>query len=244
MPKPLKASDFPSNLAPVIHQPTVGPATNVILFLTGLGDTSANFSAFAKALNLPDSVAVTLQGPFPLPSPFGPGNQWSEDVQIDTSTGMFDHDSPLNASTLKAVEVITSLIDKHDFDPSHIHLFGFGQGGSLALSVGIQDDIRKRSSLGGITSIGGALPLSVNDTTSAKSRTPVMLLGGTRGALIKDEQSPLKRIRSAFEFVEYHQWKKSNDSLPKNRDEAMPMMQFLARRLKSRRGVPEGATEI
>jgi hypothetical protein len=32
--------------------------------------------------------------------------------------------------------------------------------------------------------------------------------------------------------------------MPSNRDEMMPIMQFLARRLRSRKGVVEGAVEI
>lgn len=46
------------------------------------------------------------------------------------------------------------------------------------------------------------------------------------------------------EHVEYHQWKKADDSIPQNREEAMPMMQFFARRLRSQKGVPEGSLEL
>lgn len=236
-----KTADFPAELKPIIHEPSTGKPVNIILFLTGLGDSSANFSSFARSLNLPDTLAVTLQGAYPLPFPFGPGDQWSEDVQVDTSTGTFDPDSPLHKSTQQLVEVIENLVSKHGIDTSQIHLLGNGQGGSLALSVALA---WQKAPLGGLVSVGGALPLSGGLPHGTKNRAPVLLLGGRDGALFKGGESPVKRIKQAFEFVESHQWKKGDDSMPRNREEALPMMQFLARRLKSRRGVPEGAIEV
>jgi predicted esterase len=235
------AADFPEELSPILHEPSIGEPVNIILFLAGLGDSSANFSSFARALNLPDTIALTLQGPYPLPFPFGPGNQWSEDVQVDTSTGTFDADSPLNKSTAQIVEVVQKLIGKHGFDASHILIFGNGQGGSVALAVALA---LQKVSLGGVVSVGGSLSLSAALPSATKNGTPLLLLGGRNGALWKDDGSPVKRIKSAFEFVESHQWKRAEDGLPRNREEALPMMQFLARRLKSRRGVPEGAVEV
>jgi predicted esterase len=244
MPKPPTVASFPPALQPVIHQPTIGSPDNIIVFFTGLGDTSSNFSSFAKALNLPDSLTVTLQGPYPLPFPIGPGFQWSDDVQVNTTTGTFDDDSPVRTATELVADTISKLISDHGYSPSQIHLFGFGQGGSLALSIPLHKDLSRGPSLGGVVSIGGTLPISANDTSSAKNRTPIMLLGGSQGLLARDDGSAVKRVKSVYEFVEYNQWKKSNDGLPGSREEALPMMHFLARRLKSRRGVPDGAVEV
>lgn len=244
MPTIPPADDFPKVLHPVIYLPSNKRPTNVLVFLPGLGDTSTNFSAFARALNLPDTLTITLQPPYPLPFPFGPGSQWSDDVQVDTSTGTFDPDSPLEKASALVAGILVDLRSKHGFAPAQIHLFGSGQGGSLALSAVLDSALQDKPSLGGIVSVGGPLPISPRVTAASKNRTPVMLLGGRRGALSKDEQSPVKRIRQAYEFVEYHEWKKSEDTMPKNRDEALPMMQFLARRLQSNRGVPEGAVQI
>lgn len=242
-------SDLPATLKPVIHLPPNNQPANVILFLPGLGDTAANFSSFARALNLPDVLTITLNPPFPLPFPLGPGDQWSEDLQVDATTGAFDSDSPLTrAVELVAKDVIADvLIEKSEYRPDHIHLIGFGQGGSVAVSVPLHASLSSFAPLGGVISIGGALPISttVNSPSSAsKNRTPLLLLSGSKSPLASPESSPLKRIKSAFEFVTYHQWRKSDDSMPKNRDEVLPMMQFWARTLKSRRGVPDDAVEI
>ena len=44
--------------------------------------------------------------------------------------------------------------------------------------------------------------------------------------------------------MEIKRYRKSGDSMPSNRDEMMPIMQFFARRLKSTKGVPKGSVEI
>ncbi|KAK5223235.1 hypothetical protein LTR47_010316 [Exophiala xenobiotica] len=233
------SSDFPSSLKPILHLPPNNTPTNIILFLPGLGDSATNFSSFPRAMNLPDALTITLNPPFPLPFPLGsgPGDEsgsWSEDLHIDTATGTLDPD-PDSSSISRAVQMVAhdvihdTLITKFTYRPDHIHVFGFGQGGSVAL----------------ITAIGGALPLSMSTpNTKNKNSAPILLLSGSRSALASPDSSPLKRVKSAYEFVTYHQWKKSDDSMPKNRDEVLPMMQFWAQRLKSRRGVPADAVEI
>ncbi|KIW68499.1 hypothetical protein PV04_04441 [Phialophora macrospora] len=242
-------ADFPASLKPIIHLPPNNKPTNAIVFLPGLGDSAGNFASFPRALNLPDALTITLNPPFPLPFPLGPGDQWSEDLQVDTSTGNLDADSPLTkAAEIVALDVIQKvLINKYSFRPDHIHLFGFGQGGSVALSVPIQPSLSSLS-LGGIVSIGGPLPLSTpfpsTGTSTHKNKTPILLLSGSKSPLASVDSSPLKRIKSIYEFVTYHQWKKTDDSMPKNREEVLPMMQFWARTLKSRRGVPDDAIEI
>ncbi len=238
-------ADFPRDLHPVIHLPPNNKPTNAIIFFPGLGDTSLNFSSFAKALNLPDAVTISLQPPFPLPFPVGPGFHWSDDLRVETSSGAIDEDSPLTRSTDMIARVVSEvLIKEHHFSPPAIHLLGFRQGGCLALSVPLHDALSGIQSLGGVVSIGGCLPLSTNHATTQKSRTPVCLLGASRGVFSKDEQSSVKRVRSLYEFAEYHEWKKVDDSMPKNREEVLPLMQFFARRLRDRRGVPDDFIEV
>lgn len=253
-PSPLpKPSDFPTSLAPQIHLPPNAQPTNAIIFLPGLGDSANNFSSFARALNLPDALTITLNPPFPLPLPLGlPGSQWSDDLHVDSGSGELDWESsPLGlAVKLVADDVVAStLLGKFKYRPDQIHLFGFGQGGAVAVAVPLHVSLTAvASSLGGVMSIGGGIPLSltVADGVSAKGkvRTPLLLLSGSKSSLAATGSSPLKRVKDAYEFVEYHRWKKADDSMPKNRDEVLPMMQFWARRLRSRRGVPDDAVEL
>lgn len=114
----------------------------------------------------------------------------------------------------------------------------------MALAVPLHASLSSLS-LGGVMAIGGLLPLSLSLPAAGKSnRTPILLLSGSSSPLAAADSSPLKRVRSSFEFVTYHRWKKPGDTMPKNRDEVLPMMQFWARSLKSRRGVPDDAVQI
>jgi hypothetical protein len=95
-----------------------------------------------------------------------------------------------------------------------------------------------KGELGGVISIGGRIPSSCMLINGPKKATPVLLLGGSKGSVASGDA--VKSTKGTFERVEHHQWKKADDGMPKNREEAWPMMQFFARRLRSQNGVPEG----
>jgi predicted esterase len=233
--------DFPSSLAAIIHLPPNSHPTNVLIHLPGLGDTSSNFASFARALNLPDTINIILQPPFPLPFPVGPGFHWSDDLVVNTSSGTLDTESsPLTKAISLVGDVVGTLREKCGFSERQIHLMGYGQGGSVALAAVLHGN----AELGGVVDIGGPLNNS-SPNTALKNKTPVLLLGGRGGAFGNDEQSsPIKRVKENFGFVEAKLWKRREDSLPKSREDALPLMQFFARRLRSRRGVPEDAVEV
>jgi predicted esterase len=232
------SSDFPPSLHAVLCN-TPKP-TNAVLFLSGLGDTSQNFASFARALNLPETLCITLQGPKPLPLPLPEGFYWGEDLLVDQSSGDLDPDAGFSKSTqLLTQEVIEEvLVSRCGFKAREILLFGFGQGGMTALATAKAF----KGELGGVISIGGRIPSSSMLVNGPKIKTPVLLLGGSKGSMTSGDA--VKRTKGTFEHVDVHQWKKSDDSMPKNREEALPMMQFFARRLRSQRGMPEGSVEL
>ena len=142
----------------------------------------------------------------------------------------------------KAVKIIKQdiiedgLVRKCGYTPREIMIIGFGQGAMAALATAAS----MAEELGGIVSIGGPLPSSC---TSAKAvKTPVLVLGGSSGTLIT--RSALDKLKAAFQSVEYQKWNRTGDSMPRNRDEMLPIMRFFARRLRSRAGVPEGSVQI
>ena len=237
-----EASNFPKGLNPVISPPSTSRIANVVLFFPGLGDTSVNFSSFAKALNLPESLCITLQPLMPLPQPLDPGYHWGDDIIFDQSTGMLDHDAGFATATRVICDDVVNgiLVQQCGFKHRDVLFLGYGQGGMAALAAALF--IKDR--LAGVISIGGSLPLSTNSVNTQMSKTPVLLLGGGQGEIFRNDRAGVKKVQSSFEFVESHQWKKKDDSMPKNRDEALPMMQFLARQLRSLHGVPKDAVEV
>jgi hypothetical protein len=52
---------------------------------------------------------------------------------------------------------------------------------------------------------------------------------GSRNSAVKD--ADVTRLKQYFAFAEVKQWKKVGDGMPSNREEMLPIMQFIARRL-------------
>lgn len=169
-------------------------------------------------------------------------HHWGDDLLIDSNTGDLEHDAGFSKiATLLAEDVIKKiLIVNCGFKAREIFILGYGQGGMAALAT--VRSLGPGIELGGVISIGGPLPASCMLVNGEKARTPMLLLGGAKGLVARS--NGVARTRGAFENVEYVQWKKGDDGMPSNREEALPMMQFFARRLGSRKGVPEGSVEV
>lgn len=267
---PPTSSSFPVRLGPVFYAATTEvqrAPTNLILFLPGQGDTASNFSNFARNLNLPDSLSITVSPPFPLPDFLGApnGRSWCrpENLQVDSSTGDLEvSDGGLTeAVNMIAIAIVRQLIQVNGWDVKRIHLVGSGIGGNVALLVGLdvqklldgKSDTARQCDLGGIMSLGGVLPIEVSrldttgDTKASKNATPIVLIGGSEGVIYGGglaESSAVKRLKDHFESVEFVKWRRKNDGMPANRDEVLPMMKFWGRTLASRRGIPAGAVEV
>jgi hypothetical protein len=96
--------------------------------------------------------------------------------------------------------------------------------------------------LGGVISIGAPVPSEAPAALVSKCKTPVLVCAGSdRSAVTSTAEDKLKRL---FEFLEVKRYRKSGDSMPSNRDEMMPIMQFFSRRLRSTKGVPKGSVEV
>ncbi|RAH41378.1 alpha/beta hydrolase [Aspergillus brunneoviolaceus CBS 621.78] len=279
-PRAPQPTDFPSHLTLTITPPTP-PSTsqkspNILLLLHGLGDTAANFTAFARALHLPETTILTLQAPQPLPFDLG-GYHWGDDVTF-TPAGELDMDAGFTrAMRLIVHEVIAGvLVRKCGYRWRDVLVFGLGQGGMVGLEVaaavaaagaggvgsgrqgegeragagaaagaalGLSSSAENDRWLAGVVSIGAPFPLSaVKNTTTQRNRTPVLVVAGRDSVAVTD--SAVRRTKDWFEFVEVHRYARRGDGMPRNRDEMLPVMQFLARRLRSWKGVPEGSVEI
>ncbi|KAK7189769.1 phospholipase/Carboxylesterase superfamily protein, partial [Paraphaeosphaeria sporulosa] len=234
-------ADFPSSVTLSITPPPPShPATNILLLLHGLGDTHSAFTKLGTQLNLPETACLSLRAPAPLPFDL-PGFHWGDDMVFDQHSGEMDVDTGFAASTKVVLDTVIKegLIAKCGYAAREIVLFGFAQGGMLALQVASSCG----EELGGVVSVGGAPSLSAPlPTAGKKNRTPVLVCKASRGSSVTD--SAEKRLKDIFEFTEVKEWKRVGDGMMRNREEMLPIMQFLARRLRSRRGVPEGSVEL
>ena len=232
------ASDFPNHFHLDIIPPPASAHSlaNVLILLHGLGDTNASFGNLGRQLCLPDTACIAMQAPTPLPFDLG-GFHWGDDIVFDQASGQMD----LDTGFARAIHIIKKdiiedgLIKNCGYRPREIMLFGFGQGAMAAMAAALS----MSEELGGIVSIGGPLPTSM---VSAKSSTPLLVLGGSSNTLIT--RTAVANLRNAFEFADYQKWNKPGDGMPRNREEMLPIMRFFARRLRNRQGVPEGSVEL
>lgn len=243
-------SDFPSNLTVTITPPSAStptPSPNILLLLHGLGDSAEAFTVFGRAMNLPETTVVAVQAPTPLPLDLG-GFHWGDDIAFDTSTGGLDMDAGLTRSAnILATVMRGALVQKCGYLLREITILGFGQGGMAGLAAARElgqkgsESSEETGSLAGVISIGAPYPLS-GSRSGSKNRTPVLLVGGRDSIVVSD--AAVRRTKEVFEFVEVSRYPRKGDGMPSNFEEMKPVMQFLARRLRSRQGVPEGSVEI
>lgn len=238
-------AEFPTSATLSITPPPASQApTNVLILLHGLGDTHASFKKLGQQLNLPETACIAIQAPAPLPFDLG-GFHWGDDLVFDQNTGNMDVDTGFKASVELVLDKIIrrGLIEKCGYKAREVMLFGFGQGGMVALQAAAELSNDQAGELGGVISIGGSLPLSTPlAALEKKSKTPILVCRASRNSAVTD--GAISKLKDAYEFVEIKEWKSNSDRMPASRDEMMPIMQFFARRLRSTRGVPAGAVEL
>jgi predicted esterase len=161
---------------------------------------------------------------------------------FEQKSGEMDMDTGFKVATrlILGSVIQEGLIGKCGYKAREIIIFGYAQGGMVGLQTAAEHEGEE---LGGVISIGGPLSLSAPlKPAGKKSRTPVLVCKASRGSAVTD--SAVSRMKDAFEFIEIKEWKKNGDGMPSSREEMMPIMQFLARRLKSTQGVPAGSVEF
>lgn len=147
-----------ATLPHALHFPSPRESTTAILVLFhGLGDSEAPFASFARSVNLPGVLAISVRGTAVLPASLlsddidsgggavtqgaasGAGGHfhWGDDLSIDPATGDIDADPGFTRATRLVMEGLVRgvLIDKCGWELSDVLLFGFGQGGSFALAL-------------------------------------------------------------------------------------------------------------
>jgi len=250
MPRLPTKADLPSSLTlSIIPPPSTASSsssstttpTHVLLLLHGLGDTHDPFTRLAAQLALPGTVCIALRALTPLPFDL-PGFHWGDDILFDEASGGMDVDTGFNkASEVVATRIIRDvLVQKCAFRTDEILIYGFGQGGMVGLAAArkLQEE---KSFFGGVITIGGPLAEgSRKKEAEEKCKTPVLVLGGSSRSLIT--VSAARRIKESFGDVQFVQWKRAGDGMPSNREEMLPIMQFFAKRLRSR--APRGTVEI
>ena len=169
------------------------------------------------------------------------GFHWGNDVTFSQVPG--DLKLEMDACFSKTSKILRediieqALMGKCSYKAREIMLFGLGQGGMAALGA----ISSMPCELAGVISIGGPFPSSAT-STARSSPTPVLLLGGSSNTALTAQT--IHDTKEIFKEMRYHRWNRSGDGMPRSREEMLPLMQFLARRMRSQQGVPEGSVEV
>lgn len=184
----------------------------------------------------------------------GTGWHWGDDILVDNSTGELDLDTGFSSASKVLNSILSVVLGKESeeskdggkglgFEARDVFLWGFGQGGMVALSL-----TEALPELGGVISIGGriassksamakaveSLPQEMVGAASGKkegrAKTPVLLCGGNRKTAVTS--NVLRDVKERFATVQYVKWKREGDSMARNREEMLPIMKFLASRLR------------
>ncbi|KAK6910846.1 hypothetical protein I204_03121 [Kwoniella mangroviensis CBS 8886] len=203
---------------------------NLLIMFHGLGDSKIPFFNLGKQLSLPSTAILSLSAPDPIPLMDHPSFSW-----YPTFTPTFDplpiqnHNPTVHMAKLRNLTSI--LISKEvGWELKDIHLFGFGQGGTIALELGLSiynqplgtgQDPPKR--FGSIVSICASI--LTHPTSTLNIQTPVCYFTrhSPQSAIHQKNLNVLKR---AYKDVEVVQASGDNEQMPRNKDEWYGIMKF------------------
>lgn len=160
--------------------------SNLLILLHGLGDSDTGFFSLGKNLQktLPQTAVLTLQAPHRVP--FLDGPHWMWYASFDQFGELLTKPNP--TATVKLLnDVLEHLTQTCGWPASSIHLFGFGQGATLALetlAAYSKTHPNPREALGTLVSVSGELVS--HPTLERPSSTPVLHIYRSRSDTPKD----------------------------------------------------------
>lgn len=247
--------------------------TSFLILFHGLGDSETPFASFAKNMSLPGVLCISVRGTSPLPpallgqDPGGPATgssgggghfHWGDDIKVDPSTDELDPDPGFSRARDLVLDRLVRevLLDRCGWDTDDIMLFGFGQGGSLALGLAAalragprvvdvssgagaseagkdkNKDEEKERKFKGVVSIGGPLPPSLVPSMGATT-TSGRAKSGTPVLACQLDEDESDAVQEEFAQVEVVRWPRKEVAMPRDRVEMFPIMKFFAERLKA-----------
>ena len=163
-----------------------GHADNLMLMLHGRGDVPAPFAKLARSMALPRTCCVALQGPHPIPF-VDDGRAWftfMDQESFEPIDGSDPTDTRRVDSLDRVVTRLANLIDAltdadaDDAAPtptwprSRVHLFGFSDGGTVALTAAMRAYAEGKGRLGGCATVcASLLPEQIRTLSKVASGT-------------------------------------------------------------------------
>ncbi|KAI0795756.1 hypothetical protein C8Q75DRAFT_791424 [Abortiporus biennis] len=229
-----------------------GTDENLLILLHGLGDTQIPFARLGRQLKLPQTATLALRAPEQIPFLYEDAYQWY--TSFDELGEVVSRPNPTPALELLD-SVFKHLTEDCAWPPEKIHMFGFAQGGSVAVEFGIRwwkNELEKQrkqqkdtetpytpKALGSIVTVAG--PLLSYPTLSKPSSTPILAIYRPYPAETTLSPSALSDLKKAYTYC-HDVAIGSGEGMPRSKEEWEPIMRFWSEKL-SRRQV-EGLYEV
>ncbi|KAI8838537.1 Alpha/Beta hydrolase protein, partial [Chytriomyces cf. hyalinus JEL632] len=256
---PIQPSEFPQ--LHFSYSPSHdGVDQNLLILFHGLGDHHRNFIQFGKRMNLPQTAIIAIGGPSPIPAmdPIEEGSGWFPAFDF------YGNDIPASSKPalqglLKTRALLIQFIQSCVFaaegrwkkNPQNVFLFGFSQGGCVALDVGLSCAREGVAVFGGVISVCGWLEdgmgVSLKDAGNDLS---ILVVQGNQDQVCSESEYSSKR-KSLLNLMrdpntcEVAIIAGKGHSMPgSNRDEVLKIMQFLSSRMTLRNLKLEAMSDV
>ena len=192
------------------EQVETGPHPRVaVIWLHGLGADGHDFVPVVPELALPARLAVRFVFPHaPMrPVTINGGMVMRAWYDVRMAGGTRSEDEAGVRASQTSIEALIAREGERGIAPERVALFGFSQGGAMALHTGVRHAAR----LGGIAALSCGLPLATTvaaEASAANRATPIFMAHGS-----EDPMVPLARGRHAHDVlaglgyaVEWHEY--------------------------------------
>ena len=235
--------DYDAAFAKFFYFPSWAPGEpcevvqNIFVMLHGDYDEHFNFAKFGRMLNLPLTCIWSLGGTLDERGRTGRPKSDELDERRWMVSELEGADAPTRASQLahasSAVRrALRTLRDERGWDLNRVHLFGFSDGGTVALDVAARMTGTER--LGGCAVVAAAALEPASYERCDEAPTPVILIAGTLDAVVPAESvretaAALVR-RNPGCGAEVHEFDKEH-AMVKSQPEAEALMRFWSKTL-------------
>jgi phospholipase/carboxylesterase len=188
-----------------------GPSPRVaVIWLHGLGADGHDFEPIVPEMDLPSDVAIRFVFPHAPMRPVTVNNGMVMRAWYDVSLagGRRQEDEPGVRESERQINALIAREKERGVPPAATFLFGFSQGGAMALHSGVRYPDR----LGGIAALSCFLPLAdtiATEASPANRDVPIFMAHGTHDPLIPVERGAQARdLLVALGYrVEWHEYR-------------------------------------
>ncbi|GMK53741.1 hypothetical protein CspeluHIS016_0103270 [Cutaneotrichosporon spelunceum] len=220
-----------------------GSDANLLIMFHGMGDTKAAFAGLGRQLSLPATAVLSLQAPLAIPLMDPPAWTWFN--AFDPLFNPLPNPDP--SPTLQPLRALLSKLVALGWALEDIHLFGWQQGGTMALELALsvaREGVSvagggNRNRLGSVVSVCGKLESF--PSTSVHAATPALWFTRSTGAAAQKMETALRR---AFTTLEVVRGSGTGSDMPRSRGEWEGIMRFWGQVLRRGREGWSGQGEV